>query len=167
MDDWKVYIVNLGSYNAGSPIGAWFSLPLNIDELIEKLQLHDGHVEYAIHDYEAPIAIDEYENLSHLNQMYEAYQSIEDPLIKKSVSALLSEWFDDVIDLADHQDDLLVYHGVQSMRDLAYDLIDSGALYGDLPAQILPYLDYEALGEAIEQSGNYLVLNGCVIEYVG
>ncbi len=31
----KVYIVNLGKYNEGESVGAWFNLPINLDDVRE------------------------------------------------------------------------------------------------------------------------------------
>ena len=47
----QVYIANLGKYNEGELVGAWFTPPVDYDEMAERIGLND---EYAIHDYELP-----------------------------------------------------------------------------------------------------------------
>ena len=54
MDDMQVYIANLGKYNEGELVGAWFTFPIDFEEVKEKIGLNDEYEEYAIHDYELP-----------------------------------------------------------------------------------------------------------------
>ncbi len=48
-----VYIANLGRYDEGELVGAWFTLPVDEDEVSEQIGLDDVYEEYAIHDYGA------------------------------------------------------------------------------------------------------------------
>ena len=56
----RIYIANLGKYNEGELVGAWFTPPVDYDEMAERIGLNDEYEEYAIHDYELPFEIDEY-----------------------------------------------------------------------------------------------------------
>lgn len=47
----QIYIANLGKYNEGELVGAWFTPPIDYDEMAERIGLND---EYAIHDYKLP-----------------------------------------------------------------------------------------------------------------
>ncbi|WP_441293952.1 antirestriction protein ArdA, partial [Acinetobacter sp. 25977_7] len=55
----QVYIANLGKYNEGELVGAWFTFPIDFEEVKEKIGLNDEYEEYAIHDYELPFTVDE------------------------------------------------------------------------------------------------------------
>ncbi|HFH8388961.1 antirestriction protein ArdA, partial [Streptococcus pneumoniae] len=57
MDDMQVYIANLGKYNEGELVGAWFTFPIDFEEVKEKIGLNDEYEEYAIHDYELPFTV--------------------------------------------------------------------------------------------------------------
>ena len=57
MDDMQVYIANLGKYNEGELVGAWFTFPIDFEEVKEKIGLNDEYEEYAIHDYEYPLRL--------------------------------------------------------------------------------------------------------------
>lgn len=57
MDDMQVYIANLGKYNEGELVGAWFTFPIDFEEVKEKIGLNDEYEEYAIHDYELPLRL--------------------------------------------------------------------------------------------------------------
>lgn len=55
-----VYISNLWKYNEGELTGEWFSPPINMEEVKEKIVLNGEYEEYVIHDCELPFSIDEY-----------------------------------------------------------------------------------------------------------
>ena len=53
----RIYIANLGKYNEGELVGAWFTPPVGFEEVKERIGLNDEYEEYAIHDYELPFEI--------------------------------------------------------------------------------------------------------------
>ena len=72
IDDMAVYIANLGKYNEGYLVGAWFTFPIDEEDVKEKIGLNEQYEEYAIHDTDNfPIAIGEYVSIEELNEMYE------------------------------------------------------------------------------------------------
>ena len=61
IDDMAVYIANLGKYNEGYLVGAWFTFPIDEEDVKERIGLNEQYEEYAIHDTDHfPIAIGEY-----------------------------------------------------------------------------------------------------------
>lgn len=46
-DDMQVYIANLGKYNEGYLVGAWFSFPIDEEDVKEKIGLNENYEEYA------------------------------------------------------------------------------------------------------------------------
>ena len=64
----RVYIANLGKYNEGELVGAWFTPPVDYDEMAERIGLNERYEEYAIHDYELPFEIDEYTPIEEVNR---------------------------------------------------------------------------------------------------
>ena len=73
MDDMQVYIANLGKYNEGELVGAWFTFPIDFEEVKEKIGLNDEYEEYAIHDYELPFTVDEYTSIGDYGKWYRNY----------------------------------------------------------------------------------------------
>ena len=65
----QVYVANLGKYNEGELVGAWFTPPIDYDEMAERIGLNDEYEEYAIHDYELPFEIDEYTPIEEVNRL--------------------------------------------------------------------------------------------------
>ena len=57
MEEMRVYIANLGKYNEGELVGAWFEPPIDMDEVRERIGLNEQYEEYAIHDFELPFEI--------------------------------------------------------------------------------------------------------------
>ena len=54
IDDMAVYIANLGKYNEGYLVGAWFTFPIDEEDVKEKIGLNEQYEEYAIHDRQLP-----------------------------------------------------------------------------------------------------------------
>ena len=44
----RIYIANLGKYNEGELVGAWFTPPVDYDEMAERIGLNDRYEEYAM-----------------------------------------------------------------------------------------------------------------------
>lgn len=64
MEQMRVYIANLGKYNEGELVGAWFTPPVDFDEVKERIGLNDEYEEYTIHDYELLVLV------SNLRQLF-------------------------------------------------------------------------------------------------
>ena len=48
MEEMRIYIANLGKYNEGELVGAWFTPPVDFEEVKERIGLNDEYEEYAI-----------------------------------------------------------------------------------------------------------------------
>lgn len=82
MSEMKIYVADLKAYNNGELKGDWFDLPADMDEIRETLfEKVDPNVDlkpiqhYAIHDYELPFEIEQYDNINVLNEMAEIIQN--------------------------------------------------------------------------------------------
>ena len=77
----KVFVSNIGAYNAGVLTGQWTTLPVdNVKEIFKTDKKAFGNVEgygeeYFISDYEAPFKISELEDLTTLNKLAEALKA--------------------------------------------------------------------------------------------
>ncbi|EHU8539407.1 antirestriction protein ArdA [Enterococcus faecalis] len=162
----KVYIANLGKYNEGELVGAWFSLPIDEEEVAEKIGLNAKYEEFAIHDYEAPFPIDEYSSIERLNHLYDLLQEIEGTAIYDEIHEILGYWFKDIEELLEHTDDIICYSDCESMEDVAEHYIEETGVLNALPQNLRYYFDYAALGRDMEIEGNYLVTSHGVFEYV-
>ena len=78
MEEMRVYIANLGKYNEGELVGAWFEPPIDMDEVRERIGLNEQYEEYAIHDFELPFEIGEYTPIEEINRLCEMVEDLPD-----------------------------------------------------------------------------------------
>lgn len=166
IDDMQVYIANLGKYNEGELVGSWFSFPVDLEEVAERIGLNEEYEEFAIHDYELPFPIDEYESINRLNNIYEQLQEIEGEALYDVLDEILGYWFKDIEELLENKDDIICYPDCGSMEEVAEYYADDTGLLESLPENLRYYFDYAALGRDMELGGNFLVTSHGVFEYV-
>lgn len=165
--DMQVYISNLGKYNEGELVGAWFQPPISFDEVKEKIGLNDQYEEYAIHDYELPFEIGEYTPISEINRLCALIEEIEDTEIFKELREIQRMWFSSIEELIEHKDEIICYSDCDSMEDVAAYYVEETGQFGEVPANLRNYIDYQALGRDMELEGSFLVTNNGVFEYTG
>ncbi|MBS4534085.1 antirestriction protein ArdA [Clostridium sp. D2Q-14] len=162
MDDMQVYIANLGKYNEGELVGAWFKFPIDFEEVKEKIGLNNEYKEFAIHDYELPFEIGEYMSISELNRLWEIVSELPEEL-QAELSALQSH-FGSIEELSEHQDDIIIHSDCDDMSDVArYYIEETGAL-GEVPANLKNYIDYESYGRDLEIEGTFISTNHGIFE---
>lgn len=90
----KIWVGNLRKYNEGNLIGEWFTLPADINEIMETIGVKDGTEceEHFIADYEKPsfVEIGEGTSIDKLNQIAEALEGLSE-LQLKVLEALFDE----------------------------------------------------------------------------
>ena len=164
MEDMRVYIANLGKYNEGELVGAWFQLPVDEDEMAERIGLNEHYEEYAIHDYELPFEIDEYTSLDELNTLYEKAQTIEGTPLAEVAREVQQAFFSSFEEFIDHADDVVCHTECTDMEDLAYQMVNEGLL-GEASETFVRYFDYASYARDLELDGNFVVTKRGVFEY--
>lgn len=143
IDDMAVYIANLGKYNEGYLVGAWFTFPIDEEDVKEKIGLNEQCEEYAIHDTDNfPIEIGEYVSIEELNEMYEMIEELPDYIVE-----CLDEFighYGTLEEVMEHKDNIYYYPDCETMTDVAYYYIDELQALGDIPPSLQNYIDYEA-----------------------
>ena len=143
IDDMAVYIANLGKYNEGYLVGAWFTFPIDEEDVKEKIGLNEQYEEYAIHDTDNfPIAIGEYVSIGELNEMYEMIEETPDYIVE-CLDKFISH-YGTLEEVVEHKDDIYYYPDCETMTDVAYYYIDELQALGDIPPSLQNYIDYEA-----------------------
>jgi antirestriction protein len=164
----RIWLGDLGAYNAGSLVGEWLSLPMDAEELAAKVAKysHDGTQDYFIADWEYPSAfnnlVSEHSNPIALNETAERLAELSKYDLAR-VGYLVSAG-QDVSDALDNYEDVTFYEG-QSLKDVAYQLVDDG-LFGDIPKDIASYIDYDAIARDLQHDGYDETPTG-VFEYRG
>lgn len=158
----QVYITNLGKYNEGEFVGAWFTPPVDYDEMAERIGLNDRYEEYAIHDYELHFEIDEYTSIEEVNRLCEMVEDLPED-IQDELSELLC-CFSSIEELCEHGVVIIHYPDCDDMTDVAYYFIDECQSLGEIPDRICNYIDYEAYGRDLDFEGRFVVTNHGVFE---
>jgi antirestriction protein len=127
----RIYIANLGKYNEGELVGAWFTPPVDFEEVKERIGLNDEYEEYAIHDYELPFAIDEYTPIEEVNRLCEMVEDLPE-YIQEELSELQS-YFGSIEELCEHEDDIICHSGCDDMADVARCYLEESGQLGELP----------------------------------
>ena len=92
IDDMAVYIANLGKYNEGYLVGAWFTFPIDEEDVKEKIGLNEQYEEYAIHDTDNfPIAIGEYVSIEELNRKAELLPKFSAHVMRHTACTRMAE----------------------------------------------------------------------------
>jgi antirestriction protein len=172
----NLYIANLGAYNRGHLIGAWVTLPMDEDELREKIKsiLAEGDEqaikckeyygpdeEVAIHDWECEIdgvEIGEYSNIFNLNELAERLDDLKDYQLKdlEAIAAATSNDIDECLDILE-DGRYSIISDVDSEEDLGYAVVEEGHFSCNVPEELKNYLDYEAIGR--EWSMTYTIIS--------
>ena len=162
IEEMRIYIANLGKYNEGELVGAWFIPPIDFDEVKERIGLNDEYEEYAIHDYELPFEIDEYTPIEEVNRLCEMVEDLSED--KQAELHELQSYFGGIEELCEHEDDIIHYPDCEDMADVARYFIEETGALGEVPASLQNYIDYEAYGRDLEISGSFVVTNHGVFE---
>ena len=135
-------------------VGAWFTPPIDFDEVKERIGLNDEYEEYAIHDYELPFEIDEYTPIEEVNRLCEMVEDLPEDI--QAELHELQSYFGGIEELCEHEDDIIHYPDCDDMTDVAYYYIDELQALGDIPPSLQNYIDYEAYGRDLDMGGCFI-----------
>lgn len=166
MEEMRVYITNLGKYNEGELVGEWFTPPIDFEEVKERIGLNNEYEEYVIHDWELPFDISEYTSIEDINRLCSMVEELASMKIGDAIRDVQNAFFSNFQELYEHKDDIICYPECNDMTDVAYYLINECGALGEIPNSIENYIDYEAYGRDLEISGNFVITNHGVFEYI-
>lgn len=164
INEYGVYVANLGAYNSGILHGSWLALPASEEEIEETMkQVFSGQFswdfdrEYAIHDFSAPFRIEEYEGLEQLNDQIDRltkalyYSGFDTKIVHH-----LKEIFSDVEEIIEALEDdrVRVYHDCKTVGDVMQEMYENGDLFSDVPYQVMSYFNWDRYGRDVELSTN-------------
>ena len=152
MQEYEVYIANLGKYNEGELVGDWFTFPIDFEEVKERIGLNERYEEYAIHDYEFPIKLPEYISIDELNNMYEKIEELPSHIVDNLEDFV--SYFGSLEDIDEEK--VVLYGDCSSMLDVAYLMVDEFEIFGSLEEKGKGYLDYEKLARDLDIEGTWI-----------
>lgn len=156
MEQIKVYIVNLGKYNEGEAVGEWFCLPVNFDNVKERLGLNEHYEEYAIHDYDNWPLKDkpEYTSIEKLNRMAVLINNLDDKYIP-ILPDMIEQW-GNIEAACEHTGDIKFYDGCNDMGDVAAKIVVEREFFKGACEELKLYFNYEAYGRDLEINGSFV-----------
>lgn len=155
----NIFINTWGNYNEnGADFGEWVTLPMDPDELTEKLEsiaanMGDNDPEFCIHDFEWTSEIEgreinENENIMELNEYVQALDDLSE-WEQKVYAAAVEYWGAQYVEL-DELDEYNLYPDIENDYDLGYYwAVESGCYNLEKMGNIANYIDYEAFGRDI------------------
>jgi antirestriction protein len=163
----NIFINTWGNYNEnGADGGEWVTLPMDTDELQEKLEsiaenMGDMDPEFAIHDYEWTCdwegdEISEYDNIEELNEYCQKLSELSE-YESLVYSAAVEIWGKKYVDL-DNLEEYNLYTDIKDNYDLGYYwAVESGCYDLDKMGHLSNYFDYEGFGRdiAFETDGGF------------
>lgn len=162
----QVYIANLGKYNEGELVGAWFTPPIDMEDVKERIGLNGEYEEIAIHDYELPFEVNEYTPITEVNRLCGMVSELEGTALYHVLSDVQGYWFGSLEELLEHQDDIIHYADCETMSDVAYYFVEETGALGEVPGHLQNYIDYDALGRDLEINGSFLETSHGIFEYI-
>jgi antirestriction protein len=149
----KLWIGNLGKYNEGQLVGEWFDLPVDMEEVKEKIGLTGDYEEWFIADYEAPFEVGEYDNIDNLNNIAELLEGKEDWEINAMAYLVDNFYAEDWEEAWEKVDDgdVIIYHDVYDMEDIAREYVESCGL----PSNTEFYIDEDAIKRDLRLDGTF------------
>lgn len=161
----KIYLANLGKYNEGLLVGEWFDLSEGhtLEDMCEAIGVAPGteYEEFAIHDYEAPFEISEYEDVNELIELAERLESLQDYEVN-AVCAIIdngsAQTYDEACDMVENGD-VMFYHDCKNMGDVAAEIVEESGMLSNAPEQLQMYFDYDAYGRDLDIEGTFLELD--------
>ncbi len=159
MSEISVYIENQSKSVDVESMGAWFTFPVSVEEIAEKIGLNSQNEEYAILDYESPFPIDTDESLEYLNEVARLYEEYSSHGVTEYLGELVYNGsFSTIGEAFDSIDELHYYVEKE-------DLIDYLLEVAGVPSEIRYYIDEEKYFSDLRISRNlYETSDGGVIE---
>lgn len=174
------FITNLGKYNEGKLIGKWIDFPIDDDELQDVLReigcryvdengiVHNiEYEEFFFTDWNNDIAFDfgEYPNLEEVNEFTECVEALSESE-QEYIELIMEEHtsnFQEALDIIEG-DKYIVWHGCDSMADVAEHQAEEYCLLDKNPDSLRYYIDFEKWGRDLSIDGTFLEGDGYFLE---
>ena len=167
----EIFITNLAKYNEGIHKGEWVCLPMDEMKLKSKINnILGSDEEFFISDYEAPIRIEEFDNISDLNELAEKLDEIQDgdEVIEAISKDVLGDGYsrDELLRILSERE-YYVVDDVWSESDLAIKVEESLLPFDYQAAEtagVSGYIDWDAVGRDMVMDGWNITGNGFAIK---
>ncbi len=152
--DLKIYVVDLKLFNEGKLKGTWIDLMVcDEEEVYTRIQeMLEDNEEWAIHDYELPFKISDYDSIPEIMEKVEFVQEfVHDENDEEKLQAIIEV---DGLPYAmnDWNRYTLIEH-VTTYEEVGLYWYENGLMGFEIPDELLKYFDFEKYGCDIVAEG--------------
>lgn len=135
---------------------AWFTLPIDEEELEEALGIEADSDDYRILEKDVPFADDVGEDtpVERLNDLCDMYEDL--PLELQDEYSELMCHFSSLDELHQHRYDIIHYPDCNSMIDIARRYLAENPAFNALSEDCVRYFDFEAYGQYLDDNGTFV-----------
>lgn len=164
-DDIRIYVASLADYNSGRLHGVWIDVydTSTVDEILEEIDAmlkestEPVAEEYAIHDYECPISISEYEDMDTIIRIAEVVDKYSTEAVKAAAECISA-------DINDIESALDSGYALYKDTDEAVDEFLESI---ECPDSLICYIDYDAVWRDLQMDGYSELEDGSVAHFYG
>jgi hypothetical protein len=155
----KIWVGNLGKYNEGCLTGEWFTLPEDVNVIMEKIGVAPGteYEEYYIADSEAPFEIGTFASIEKLNEMAEVMEQMTEEEIEVATFLIDNYHAQDMEDAYDliNGGNIMYYYDCHTMEEVAEQYLEETGMLSEIPENLAYYFNYEQYGRDMEIEGSF------------
>lgn len=145
----ELYIENLHTHK-----GRWFELPIEWEEVKEKIGLEDDQ-EHLVTDYMAPFTLPCYENFKEMNEIAEALDNnSQHPAIDYISELVEGGFFSSILEAFEKIDEIQVYFDCTTYEAYARQYIEELDYLRGVIDLIRWNIDYSGIGEDLRNDGD-------------
>lgn len=135
---------------------AWFTLPIDEEELEEQIGVPIDSEDYRITEMELSFAdeVGEDTTIEKLNDLYHTFESL--PLDLQEDYGELMCYFTSLDELHQHRHDVIHYSWCKNMADVARHLLDNVPAFSAIEERLTRYFDYDAYGQYLDDNGKFI-----------
>lgn len=171
----NIYINTWGNYNVnGVDGGGWITLPMNEDELKEKLNkaakaMNDNDPEWFVNDYEwtteiEPFEVHELDNYFELNDQLNELDDLDEYEQVEICAAVDAFGYSFMEAYEKQQRGYFIFYRDMELEDVAYELVNECYFTKDTPDFFTRYFDYDAFARDLGFDGYHETRWGVIYE---
>ena len=171
----RIFVNTWGNYNEnGADGGEWITLPMDEDELAEKLEtiakaMGDEDPEWAIHDYEWEGRIDlgevhEMDSIMEWNEKCEEADVLDEWDLEEIQAAIEAFGYSFAEAMEKQQNGSFTFYPGKDLDGVAEEMIEECYITKDPPEIFTRYFDYKAFARDLEMDGYTETSYGVICE---
>jgi antirestriction protein len=171
----NIFVNTWGNYNEnGADGGEWITLPMEADELEEKMQsiadaMGDHDPEFFINDYEWTVELElgdvhEMDSITEWNERCNEATALEEYEIEEIAAAIEAFGMTFTEAMERQQRGCFIFYPGQTLEDVAYELVEEWLNHKDTPSFIANYFDYKAFARDLHFDGYTETQYGVILD---